>query len=77
MPTALHGYLERYAGVQEIVLRLDNDAVGRGAASAISQAITNLPVTVELPAKGKDYNEWLLRQKGISPRQRARNEPER
>lgn len=77
VPTALQGYLERYAGVQEIVLRLDNDAVGRGAASAISQAITNLPVTVELPAEGKDYNEWLLRQKGISPRQRARNEPER
>ena len=77
VPTALQGYLERYAGVQEIVLRLDNDAVGRGAASAISQAITNLPVTVELPAEGKDYNEWLLRQKGISPRQRARNEPDR
>lgn len=77
VPTALQGYLERHAGVQEIVLRLDNDAVGRGAASAISQAITNLPVTVELPAEGKDYNEWLLRQKGISSRRRARNEPER
>ena len=77
VPTALQGYLERHAGVQEIVLRLDNDAVGRGAASAISQAITNLPVTVELPAEGKDYNEWLMRQKGISPRRRARNEPER
>lgn len=77
MPTALQGYLERHTDVQEIVLRLDNDAVGRGAASAISQAITNLPVSVEPPAEGKDYNEWLLRQKGISPRQRARNEPER
>lgn len=77
VPTALQGYLERYAGVQEIVLRLDNDAVGRGAASAISQAISDLPVSVELPAEGKDYNEWLMRQKGISPRQRARNEPER
>lgn len=77
VPTALQGYLERYAGVQEIVLRLDNDAVGRGAAGAISQAITNLPVSVEPPAEGKDYNEWLMRQKGISPRQRARNEPER
>ena len=77
VPTALQGDLERYAGVQEIVLRLDNDAVGRGAASAISQAISDLPVSVELPAEGKDYNEWLMRQKGISPRQRARNEPER
>lgn len=77
MPTALQSYLERHTDVQEIVLRLDNDAVGRGAASAISQAITNLPVSVELPADGKDYNEWLMRQKGISSRLRARNDPER
>lgn len=77
VPTALQGYLERHTDVQEIVLRLDNDAVGRGAASAISQAISDLPVSVELPAEGKDYNEWLMRQKGISPRQRARNELER
>ena len=77
VPVALQGYLNAHADVCEIVLRLDNDAVGRGAAGAISQAITNLPVSVELPADGKDYNEWLMRQKGISPRQRARNEPER
>jgi hypothetical protein len=77
VPAALQGYLERHTDVQEIVLRLDNDAVGRGAAGAISQAISDLPVSVELPAEGKDYNEWLMRQKGISPRQRARNEPER
>ena len=77
VPTALQGYLERHTDVQEIVLRLDNDGVGRGAASAISQAISDLPVSVELPAEGKDYNEWLMRQKGISPRQRARNELER
>ena len=70
-------FLKRHIDVQEIVLRLDNDAVGRGAAGAISQAISDLPVSVELPAEGKDYNEWLMRQKGISPRQRARNEPER
>ena len=77
VPVALQGYLNAHADVCEIVLRLDNDAVGRGAAGAISQAISDLPVSVELPAEGKDYNEWLMRQKGISPRQRARNEPER
>ena len=27
---------------------------------AISQAISDLPVSVELPAEGKDYNEWLV-----------------
>ena len=77
VPTALQGYLNAHADVREIVLRLDNDAVGRGAASAISRAVADLPVSVELPAEGKDYNEWLMRQKGISPRPRARNEPER
>lgn len=29
------------------------------------------------PKQGKDYNEWLMLQKGISPRQKARDEPER
>ena len=77
VPAALQGYLNAHADVREIVLRLDNDAVGRGAARDISQAITDLPVSVELPAEGKDYNEWLMRQKGISPQPRARNEPER
>lgn len=77
VPSALQGYLNAHADVREIVLRLDNDAVGRGAASDISRAVANLPASVELPAEGKDYNEWLMRQKGISPRPRARNEPER
>lgn len=56
VPVALQGYLNAHADVCEMVLRLDNDAVGRGATGAISQAITNLPVSVELPADGKDYN---------------------
>ena len=77
IPMALQGYLDRHPEVQEIVLRLDNDAIGRGAASAISQAVRDRPVTVEFPDQGKDYNEWLMRQKGISPRPRARDEPER
>ena len=77
VPSALQGYLDAHGDVREIVLRLDNDAVGRGAASDISRAVADLPVSVELPAEGKDYNEWLMHQKGISPRPRARNEPER
>lgn len=77
VPIALQGYLNRQPEVREIVLRLDNDAIGRGAVSAISQAVRDRPVTVELPAHGKDYNEWLMHQKGILPRTKARKEPER
>lgn len=77
VPTALQGYLDAHADVREIVLRLDNDEVGRGAAHAISLAVKDMKVTVKLPVQGKDYNEWLMRQKGISPRPKARNEPER
>lgn len=77
VPIALQGYLERNPEVREIALRLDNDLIGRGAASAISQAIQDRSVTVEFPIHGKDYNEWLMHQKGISTRPKARDERER
>lgn len=77
MPVALKGYLTSHREVREIVLRLDNDPVGRSAAQAIRVTIETLAVTIEYPQKGKDYNEWLMLQKGISPRQRTRDELER
>lgn len=77
MPVALKGYLTSHREVREIVLRLDNDPVGRSAAQAIRMTIETLTVTIEYSKQGKDYNEWLMFQKGISPRQRARDELER
>ena len=77
MPVALKGYLTAHRDVTEIVLRLDNDPVGRSAAQAIRVTVETLTVTIQYPKQGKDYNEWLMLQKGISPRQNARNEPER
>lgn len=77
MPVALKGYLTSHREVRGIVLRLDNDPVGRSAAQAIRVTLEMLVVTIEYPQKGKDYNEWLMLQKGISPRQRARDELER
>lgn len=77
MPVALKGYLTAHREVREIVLRLDNDPIGRSAAQAIRVTIETLTVTIEYPKKGKDYNEWLMLQKGISPRQRARDERSR
>ena len=77
MPLAMEGYLETHPDVRSVVLRLDNDAAGRGAAHTILQTVKECTVTVELPAQGKDYNECLMRQKGIFPRPKERNEPER
>ena len=77
MPVALKGYLTSHREVRKIVLRLDNDPVGRSAAQAIRMTIETLTVTIEYSKQGKDYNEWLMLQKGISPRQRARDELER
>lgn len=82
MPVALESYLSIHRDVKEIVLRTDNDAVGRNAAESIRATIETLTVTIKLPERGKDYNEWLMLQKGIStPRQlalvKAHPEPER
>lgn len=81
VPIALKTYLPIHREVQEIVLRLDNDPVGRSAAEAIRISIETLTVTIEHPAQGKDYNEWLMLQKGFSTEQsappKAKSEPER
>ena len=77
MPVALKTYLTVHRDVQEIVLRLDNDEVGRGAAQAIRVTIETLTVTIAHPEQGKDYNEWLMLQKGLSSRQRSRAERSR
>jgi len=81
MPVALETYLSKHRDVKEIVLRLDNDEVGRNAAQSIQATIKTINVTIELPEQGKDYNEWLLLQKGICSRQelpvQVHTEPER
>lgn len=81
MPIALQTYLSEHSDVKEIVLRLDNDDVGRNAAESIQATIETITVTIELPDQGKDYNEWLMLLKGICSRQephrQAHTEPER
>ncbi|MEA4893992.1 MAG: DUF3991 and TOPRIM domain-containing protein [Oscillospiraceae bacterium] len=82
MPVALESYLSIHRDVKEIILRMDNDAVGRAAAESIRATIETLTVTIELPEQGKDYNEWLMLQKGISTTRqkapaKAHTEPER
>ena len=82
MPVALGTYLSIHRDIIEIILRMDNDKVGRDAAENIRATIETLTVTIDLPEQGKDYNEWLMLQKGISSSlqrtpAKAHPEPER
>ncbi|MEG1107889.1 MAG: toprim domain-containing protein [Oscillospiraceae bacterium] len=81
LPVALKTYLEKYENLNNIVLRLDNDATGRSAAQTIAAALEPLRATIKYPERGKDCNEWLMLQKGIYLQQavaaRTQNEPER
>lgn len=77
LPVALKAYLDRHPATWQIILRLDSDDVGRGAAQAIWKAAKNCDVSIEHPAQGKDYNEWLMCSKGLASRQRTEAAPER
>ena len=61
MPVALERYLKVHPEINTIVLHLDRDAIGRGAAQGI---ISNLGkryiVHNELPEYGNDINDALL-----------------
>ncbi len=70
IPIALQTYLDAHPSVQEVVLRLDNDTTGRNAAQNIALHLNSASVTILHPKEGKDYNEWLQKQKGISSRHR-------
>lgn len=70
IPIALQTYLNAHSSVQEVVLRLDNDDTGRNAAQNIALNLNITSVTILHPAQGKDYNEWLMKQKGVFSRQR-------
>ncbi len=77
IPVALEQYLSVHKNVTEIILRLDNDKVGREAAEAIKITIEEINVSIEQPPKGKDYNELLMLKKGIAPPRKQASERER
>ena len=58
---ALRTYLREHPGVQSIVLCLDADQRGREAARQLREKYSGegYTVTVEEPAAGKDWNEYL------------------
>ena len=50
---------------QEIILRLDHDEVGRNATKGILSGLKNANAKAVFCEKGKDYNEFLMMQKGL------------
>ena len=60
VPKALEHFLETYPEIGIIHLHLDNDSVGRGAASGIMKGLRDqYQVWNQPPPKGKDVNEYL------------------
>ena len=70
LPAALENYLDHHPETEEIILCLDDDPAGRGAAASISGRLNErYHIRDEPPVHGKDYNDELmflraLRQKG-------------
>ena len=61
VPVALQRYLEVHPNIRTLHLHLDNDEVGRGAASGIISALGEKYIVLnEPPACGKDMNDLLV-----------------
>lgn len=61
LPPALKQFLQDHVGVENILLRLDNDDTGRKAAAGLMELLEGQYQLSDLPPpQGKDYNDWLL-----------------
>ena len=58
-------YLGEHGEPQEIILRLDHDEVGRNATKDILSGLKSANAKAVFCEKGKDYNEFLMMQKGL------------
>ncbi len=66
-PAALVQYLKSKPHIQKIILRLDNDNTGRRATEALKAILPNsYEVIDDPPPKGKDFNDFLCIQLGIT-----------
>lgn len=67
LPAALSRFLKQNQHIRHISLRLDNDTAGILAARTIQALLKDkYEVTYVPPIIGKDYNEQLMRQKGLA-----------
>ena len=63
VPAALERYLKLHPEIDTIILHLDRDAVGRGAAQGIINELgKQYAIRDELPEYGKDVNDALIHQ---------------
>lgn len=72
IPIALKQYLKDHPDTKRVMLCLDNDDVGRGAAKLISDFISDYEVKDFPPPQGKDYNDYLHYKKGMKPKVKTR-----
>ena len=78
IPPPLEHYLEIMPGVKKLILCLDNDEAGRGAAQALKERLGKQYEVVDNPPDhGKDYNEKLQQMKGLQGRAKPRGKPEK
>ena len=75
IPAALEQYLADHPQTESIVLHLDNDEVGRGAAIGIISALSEKYRVIDCPPPdGKDVNDYLMMK---IENQKKKEEPER
>lgn len=72
IPMALKQYLQDYPVTEKVMMCLDNDDVGRGAAKLITGCLSGCEVKDFPPPQGKDYNDYLHHRKGIKPKVKTR-----
>ena len=72
-PLALKQFLYEHPEVKKIHLRLDNDYAGRIATKTLKYFLSEkYDVSVHLPKKGKDYNDWLCVERNL-PNKKVKN----
>ena len=72
LPPALETYLQNHPNTQKVILCLDRDGPGIEAARAIAAVLKHYEVVENFPPQGKDFNDFLLSQRGIPRQARTR-----
>jgi len=66
IPVALDHYLRKNPQIAKIYLCFDNDFAGERAAHTIQEQLKNsYSISYTPPLRGKDYNEWLMKENGL------------
>lgn len=74
LPLALGHYLERHPETENVLLHFDNDHAGRRCAGQIKEKLKQKYRVKFIKAnKGKDYNEYLMIEKGLLKEEKACN----